>query len=168
MPQPCSREKRLHGLYSISCSRWNRGGLLQQGPTRHLRPYYFAQADFGTAPLAIADKQHIADVQVADDPLRDLTQRSLNAHEVLPRRDVHLASAEAATFAVQMPCQNQCDRESAERCGAPHGERHPVARSGDGGALGPLRPGCSRRRTSAKSTAIEICGRWPRSGAVNL
>jgi hypothetical protein len=57
-------------------------------------------------------------------PLRDLTQHSLNAHEVLPRRDVHLAAAEAATFAVQMPCHNQCDRESAERCGAPHGERH--------------------------------------------
>ena len=117
---------------ALAESRWNRGGLLQQGPTRHLRP---AQANFGTAPLAISDKQHIANVQVADDPLRDLTQRSLNAHEV-PRRDVHLAAAEAATFAVQMPCQNQCDRESAERCGAPHGERHAVARSGDGGALG--------------------------------
>jgi hypothetical protein len=25
-----------------------------------------------------------------------------------------------------------------------------------------------RRRTSAKSMAIEICGRWPRSWAVNL
>ena len=28
----------------------------------------------------------------SDDPLRDLTQHSLNAHEVLPRRDVLLAA----------------------------------------------------------------------------
>jgi hypothetical protein len=34
---------------------------------------------------------------------------------VLPRRDAHLAAAEAATFAVQMPCHNRCNRESAER-----------------------------------------------------
>jgi hypothetical protein len=54
-------------------------------------------------------------VRVADDPLRDLTQHSLNADEVLPRRDAHLAVAEAATFAIQMPCHNQCNRESAER-----------------------------------------------------
>ena len=53
--------------------------------------------------------------EMADDPLRDLTQHSLNADEVLPRRDAHLAAAEAATFAVQMPCHNQCNRESAER-----------------------------------------------------
>jgi hypothetical protein len=37
-------------------------------------------------------------VRVGDDPLRDPTQHSLNAHEVLPRRDVHLAAAEAATL----------------------------------------------------------------------
>jgi len=66
---------------------------------------------------------------VSDDPLRDLTPHSLNAHEVQQRRDVHLAAAEAAAFAVQMPGHNQCDRESAERCGAPHGERHAVAGS---------------------------------------
>ena len=93
--------------------------------------------------------------RVADDPLRDLTQHSLNAHEVLPRRDVHLAAAEAATFGVQMPCHNQCDRESAERCGA----------IGRWWSAGSLPPGCSRRRTSAKSMAIEIRGRWPRSWA---
>jgi hypothetical protein len=78
-----------------------------------------------------------------------------NAHEVLPRRDVHLAAAEAATFGVQMPCHNQCDRESAERCGA----------IGRWWSAGSLPPGCSRRRTSAKSMAIEIRGRWPRSWA---
>ena len=30
-----------------------------------------------------------------------------------------LQQAEAATFAVQMPCTTKVDRESAERCGAP-------------------------------------------------
>jgi hypothetical protein len=38
---------------------------------------------------------------VADDPIRHLTQHSLNVHEVLPRRNVHLAAAEAATFAAK-------------------------------------------------------------------
>ena len=129
---------------------------------------YFAQANFGTAPLAISDKQHIASVQVADDPLRDLTQHSLNAHEVPPRRDVHLASAEAVTFAVQMPCQNQCDRESAERCASA------ARRTSRGGAIGrwwsagSLRPGYSRKRTSAKSMGHRDLGRWPQSWAVNL
>ena len=66
-----------------------------------------------------------------------------------------LQRLKAATFGVQMPCHNLCDRESAERCGA----------IGRWWSAGSLRPGCSRRRTSAKSMAIEICGRWPRSWA---
>lgn len=38
-------------------------------------------------------------LRVSDDPLRDLTHHSRNAHEVLLRRDVDLAAPEAATFA---------------------------------------------------------------------
>ena len=100
-------------------------------------------------------------------PLRDLTQHSLNADEVLPRRDAHLAAAEAAPFAVQMPATTTVIE-------SPQSGWRAARRTSRGGAIGrwwsagSLRPGCSRRRTSAKSMAIEICGRWPRSCAVDL
>jgi hypothetical protein len=61
MPQPSSRVKRLHGLYSTSCSRGgiavvlNRGGLPPQRPTRHLCPYTFPQSDLNEAALRQAD-----------------------------------------------------------------------------------------------------------------
>ncbi|HYK62451.1 MAG TPA: hypothetical protein VEV85_23635, partial [Bryobacteraceae bacterium] len=47
-------------------------------------------------------------------------------------RDVHLAAAEATAFAIQMSGDDQCDRESTKRRGAPHRECHALARSGDG------------------------------------
>jgi hypothetical protein len=63
----------------------------------------------------------------------------------------------ATTDVIESP-QSGCAARRTSRGGA-------IGRWGSAGSLG---PGCSRRRTSAKSMAIEICGRWPRSWAVDL